>query len=495
VARGDTLRGEVRSTSIPSKPPGREHVVRIDPATEQVVLAAMLADADVRRRIVRSIPPDRWQVPAHKAAVAALAELERRQVAYDPAAVRRLFPDVDTAYLAELYGSRPEVPADLEHYVEGVRWDGLRADAVRGPIASLLEALVDPLTEPARAKSLARAVGEMFGAWKDVARVLPPRDVHAALSRELRERAAGRAVFPYGIPGLDVYQDEPREPYRLIPAARPGKVTIITGTSGSGKSTLACRIALGQARQRRRTIFGAWEMTANESLELLAVMSLAEEGIEVSRTRLQTGAPEEMIAAVEERAEQIGRWVRFVPNPFQKGGKAETNDRNLDIIRSLIEDTGADVFIADLWDRCLVDDDPSEIQQALWRQQKICDETRCHGILLQQQRLKDVEQRADKRPTREGIKGTSAWVDVGDTILGAYRPAQWKAVPDDLIVVDVLKQRHAPWPLSVELEWDPDRAWFGRGTSVPYDQPSGREDPGGIDGFLGDGGKKGGRGR
>jgi hypothetical protein len=325
------------------------------------------------------------------------------------------------------------------------------------------------------------------------------------MSRELDARQAGQAVYPYGIPGMDRYQDQlpsgptHEHPFRLVPAAKPGKITIITATSGGGKTTVACRIALGQARLRRRVLYGSWEPTAFESLELLAVMSLAEDGFPVSRTKLLTGtAPPEMMRAVKDRATQISPFVRFVPNPFQRSTKGDTNDANLDIIQHLIEDTGADVFIADLWERCLVDDDPSEIQRALFRQQAICESSKCHGILLQQQRLKDVESRVDKRPTREGLKGTSAWVDIADTILGTYRPALWKAVPDDLIVVDVLKQRYAPWPLSVELQWDPDRAWFGEGTSVPYDQPSGREDPGGIDGFLGGdtgGRKKGRRGR
>jgi hypothetical protein len=288
---------------------------------------------------------------------------------------------------------------------------------------------------------------------------------------------------------IEAVRPVPSVPVRCIAVDAPSHL-FLAGRSmiPTHNSTIAARIALGQARQRRRVLYGAWEMSAEETSELMAVMSLAEENVCVSRRQLQIGASEEMICAVEARAKEIDKVVRYIPNPFQHSGK-ETNGENLDIVQHLIEDSGADVFIADLWDRCLVDDSPSEIQQALWRQQAICEGTKCHGILLQQQRLKDVEVRADKRPTREGIKGTSAWVDVADTILGVYRPAQWKNVPDDMIVVDVLKQRYAPWPLSVELEWNPDLAWFGRGTSVPYDRPSEREGPDAMDSFSG-GGKK-----
>ena len=481
---------DYRKPGPPPKP--NDRVVKVQVETEQVVLAAMLVDAATRRKLLRALPLDRWQVAQHKPIVVALAELDRRSIEYDPAALKRLFPDVDVEYLAELAAARPTVPENLQHYVQGVLWDATRVDAVQGPIASILEALADPLSDPGKIRGLARAVADAFGAWREKARVIPAEQVADDLEAELRARAAGQAVYPFGIPGIDLYQDEPNTPPRLIPAAKPGKITCITGTSGSGKSTMACRIALGQARQKRRTLYGAWEMTHTESIELLAVMSLAEEGVDVSRRKLMTGtADEAMIAAAAKRGRQIAPFVRFVPNPFQRGTKGETNDGNLGIIQTLIEDMGADVFIADLWDRCLVETEPDDVRAALFRQQQICDATKCHGILLQQQRSKDIETRADKRPTREGIIGSGAWVDIADTILGCYRPAQWKAIPDDIVVVDVLKQRHAPWPLSVEVEWDPDRAFFGAGVSVAYDQPGGREGPSDFDSFTGSGGKKG----
>jgi archaellum biogenesis ATPase FlaH len=464
--------------------------------TEQVVLAAMLVDASTRRRLVRVLPPERWQVPEHRAAVVALAEIDRRKVAYDPAAVKRLFPDVDVDYLAQLTAVRPDVPVDLAHYVEGVRWDALRAEAMRGPIADLIAALVDPQSDPAKVKSLARGIGQTFDAWRDDARILDPEDVYAQMCAELDARLEGHGLYPYGLDAIDVYQDEDGLPPRLIPGMKPGKITIVTGTPGSGKSTLACRIALGQIRRKRRVLYGAWEMTGPESLELLAVMSLAEQGERVSRKALQTGkgtGVEEMMAAVKARAKQIAPFCRFVRNPFQRGQAEDkkSNDRNLDIIQHLIEEVGADVLIADLWERCLVDEEMDAVKRALFDQQKICEETKCHGVLLHQQR-KGAAGGADPRPTAAALRGTGAWWDIGDTILGCFRPGQWKAVPDDLVVVDVLKQRWAPWPLSIEVEFDPDRAWFGKGTSVPYDQPGGGGGSDEMDGFLSGGGKRGG---
>jgi archaellum biogenesis ATPase FlaH len=458
-----------------------------------VVLAAMLASSATRRKILRDLPIDRWQVPEHRAALAALSELERRGIAYDEAALKRLFPDMDASYLRELAEERPGDADDLAHYVETVRWDAARADVVRGPLAEFLAAIADPLAEPGKVRQLARSIGDGFARWKDPSRLWGAADVVRALGDELDARLEGRAVYPYGIDGLDYYQDEDGRA-RLVPGARPGTITILTGTPGSGKSSTACRIALGQARRKRRVLYGAWEMGGPETLELLAVMSLAEEGIPVSRTALQTGKGRgiaEMIERVKDRASQIARFVRFVKNPFDRQSPKASNSQNLDRVRALIEDTGADVFIADLWERCLVDERVEEVKQALEYTQELCSRTRCHGVLLQQQR-KESGQRLEPRPTAQGLRGTSAWWDIGDTILGVFRPAQWKAMPDEVVVFDVLKQRYAPYPLSVEVEWDPDRAWFGKGISVPYDQPGmGKETD--LEMFTGS--TKGGRGR
>ena len=467
--------------------------VKIDPAAETVVLAAMLVSTQQRTRILRLLPKDRWQLPQHRSAVEALEELERRKLAFDPAALQRLFPDVDVRYLQELAESRPVPHQDLAQYVELVRWDATRADVVNGPLGDLVEAIADPKGEPGKIRRLAKAVQDGFGAWRDQARVRKPDDVYEAMCRDLDARLAGHGLFPYGIPAIDVYQDEPGQPPRAIPGCKPGKITVITGTPGSGKSTLACRIALGQIRRKRRVLYGAWEMTGEESLELLAIMSLAEEGQKISRTRLQTGkgeGVEEMFALVKERARLIKPFVRFVDNPFQRGQKKEkrSNDHNLDIIEHLIVDAGADLFIADLWERCLVSDENEDVKQALFDQQKICERTKCHGLLLHQQR-KQGDARQDPRPTAAGLRGTGGWWDVGDTIFGTFRPGQWKAVPDDIMVTDFLKQRWGQWPLSVEVEFDPDRALFGRGTSVPYDQPgSSRDAPNELDAFTGSGG-------
>lgn len=229
---------------------------------------------------------------------------------------------------------------------------------------------------------------------------------------------------------------------------------------------MAVHLALGLARQGRRVLYAAWEPGEGMTIELAACISLG-----WSRSVLLDGAlSEEQLATIGRRMADIGKRVTFMDNPFfrRDGQGKPSNERNLDIIEEHVAASRADVFIADLWERCLESDRPEDEKRALFRQQAMVKDLGAHAVLLAQQR-KDVEQRADKRPTREGIKGSGAWFEVADNLFGTHRPALWKAVPDDKIEIAVLKQRWGKWPLCVEFAWDPDRGMISGGRSVAYE--------------------------
>jgi replicative DNA helicase len=180
---------------------------------------------------------------------------------------------------------------------------------------------------------------------------------------------------------------------------------------------------------------------------------------------------EQDLVDLETRMESISEWVVFMDNPFWRVVEdRSSNMHNLDVVHRYIADSGCEVAIFDLWDRCLVSEKPEEELNALKRQQAMLRETNVHGILLAQQRLKDIEARADKRPTREGIKGTSAYVDVSDTIIGVHRPGLFKDIgSDNRLEGLILKQRRGPWPIAVEFEFDPEFGSIRNGRSIRYE--------------------------
>jgi replicative DNA helicase len=454
--------------------------VSVDTTNEQVVIAAALVDPEARLQLARKLQPDHFLLEEHRVTWAVVQEMVRRKLDYDPATFQTLAAGrVETSYIASLTSIRPELPANLDFHVEGLLWDRLRAGAATGPVAAFLEALKNPREMPERVRSLARQISQAFDGSGE------RRFVHdaGALVRdqvnEVKMRMSGHACWPFGIDGFDYFEDGRR---RLLPGAAPGKITLITGVPGGGKSTFAGHIALGLARQRRKVCFGAWEMGGGMTLELLACLSLG-----WSRAKLLEGKLEaEELVQLEERMHAISQWVVFMANPFrrttgQRGRRDDRNERNLDTVQAALADTGAEVFIADLWKRCLVDASPEAEEEALYRQQAMAEELGQHHILLQQLRSKDVEQRADKRPTREGIKGSSAYFEVADAVFGVHRPGQWKSIVDDKLQVFILKQRFGRYPLGVELDWEGETGQVAGGYSIEYEQPG----EGLLDGELG----------
>lgn len=493
---------------VPERPAARPaarsapDVVRIphDPVNEQILLLAARSGDALRERLITRLKPDAFLVKEHIDWWIVFGEIVRRKLAYDPDTVRQLSNGkLDPEYLEQLARDRGDaVPVNVDHHVVMLEWDRTRVNAVRGPVALLLESLKDPTAPPERVRSLAQQLSVTFERGTTSSLLRDPTALVRSSMSELRSRRE-KACYPYGLEGLDL--EDNRERWRMIPGAAPGKVTVITGVPGSGKSALSARIAIEQAAQGRRVLFGAWEPGDEDTLQLLAAMKLG-----WSRYALSTTdgiGPEEELA-LEQTMDELAQSIRFMAVPgapiatsnVTARGERATNERALDQIHGTIVDLGADVAIFDLWKRCLRQTDPDDEEQALVRQQDICKTTKCHGILLQQQRLKDIESRPDKRPTREGIKGSGAWVEVADTILGVHRPALWKPVSDVVLEIDVLKQRWGIWPQAIEFEWDADKGRISGGTTVPYDQPSGSEGSGGaggFDDFLKE--KKGGKGK
>ena len=258
--------------------------------------------------------------------------------------------------------------------------------------------------------------------------------------------------------------------WRILPGAAPKMITLVTALSGSGKSLVTGLIANEQRKLQRKVLYGAWETDGPLTAELIATADLG-----WSKYKLSTGQlSEDELATFERRLCEIMAWVRFWKFPWERSSSAtrpKTNDEVLDRIHGYIADSGADVVIFDLWRRCLVDRRIDAEEAALERMQDMAKDCCAHFILCHQQRLKDVELRRDRRPTREGIKGTSMWVDVADTILGIHLPSLWKPVPANVLEIDVLKQRFGRWPIAVEFDYSPDSGTIANASEVDYNPP------------------------
>lgn len=437
-----------------------------DDFNEQVLLAAALADSDAARIILKRCKPQLFMGEGHDAIIEAIGIAHRRGLTPDPATIRQLGGErVRKQYVADLMRQHPSAPPNLGHHITALGWDTARAKCVEGPVSEFLAKLEDPTADPERVLAIARQIPLSLQGYGERQYMYDPDQLIRENETEMRQRMKGVACFSYGIDELDRYPDGPNAgEWRVIPGTKLKQITLVTAVSGSGKSTVLARMALHFAEQKRRTLFGAWEMQSGLSLEMLATFKLG-----WSRTKMAVGDfTEEELQQHLAVQREISAYVRFWKFPWGRdmGKRPKYNDEVIDKIHSYIADSGAEICIFDLLRRAFVDRRLDPEEAALERMQVVADETCTHHIYAQQQRLKDIEKRQKKHPTREGIKGTSVWVDVPDTIIGVHLPSLWKNIPNDTLELLLLKQRHGIWPQRIEFDWDPDTASLFNGRDV-----------------------------
>lgn len=452
-----------------------------DPQNEQVVLAAMLVDGESADRLLLVCPSDAFYDEDHKRIRSAIAKARRQKLALDPATLYRLDPEVDIRIIEQLQQGRPEVTENIDHHVDLLLWDRTRAAIARGPLTTLYEGIQDATASRDRLRAVASQLADAFAVASERSRFLRvPKDVVSRMMDDIKARAGGR-VFRYarerdagiGVGALDIDSEGKRI---ILQGPSLGTITLVSSLSGSGKSLTMCHLALAAARQKRPVLYGSWEEEAPIDLETMTTISLG-----WSRTNMLWGmssksdeddaltplTKEEQIV-FEERAHEILKRVTFFDNPWDHRdrtptGRDVTNDDHLDAIHSHIAMSGCEVAFFDLLHRCLVDDAPSDEKRFLYRFLSMVQGEKIHAIAAHQQRAKDIETRARKEPTREGIIGAGAWLDIPWTIIAPHIPSKWKAVVENIIQWFILKQRKGPWPIGVELEYEPSTGQLGKG--------------------------------
>lgn len=431
-----------------------------DAANEALILGAAIADAGSRKRLVRQLSADEFLVPRHAVLWRALRALTDKNLEFSLDAMGRLVTDAggDKAVLdyLETLAEDASVPDNLEWHTETMSWDATRARTLTGSVPEFLAAMNNPTADRGDVLTLARSVHKALegGGRRYMRR---PAEHYRAYRAELTARRAKRNVYPLG-----------REPFdqNLTEGFMPGRTSVTAGLPGAGKSTVWMAWAILLTRVGRKVLYCAWEM---EPESLLDVGCAHMTGIPLIKIVQGTLSDEEA-----HRVDQAARWITskiiFMENPFLKstGGKP-SNERNLDILEGYIAESGADVAVYDLWERMLPWRKPDDVSGALFRMQDIHKEYRIHGAILQQLTLKDVEKRADKRPTRDAIKGTGAYVEVADLIFGIHRDAQFKSVEDTTVETICLKQRKGKANWATRWAWDGATCKVTDPEEVPFD--------------------------
>ncbi len=449
------------------KPKDNGIKVEHDLANEQVIIASAIHDLTTREDLVAKIPAGYFTDKDHQKIWAAMIAIRKAGLKFDlPALHKELAGSVAIAYIAELTKSHPKAAINIRDHVNTLQWDVAKKNAIEGPLSDMLKS-IRANDDPARIRGFAKRTATAFDVKLGNKYMKNPTELAAAAAKDVRDRKkAGH--YTYGIDELDYFDDgKPR----MIPGCSPGGTTLITGVSGSAKSTIAARLVLEQARMKKKVLVGAWEMGAVPTIGLLACMSRG-----WPREKVSLGLmTEEELLEFEDTCEAIGQYVKFFDAPFSDAPVAKhTNEAALDTLYQNIADSGAVLCVMDLWERMIPDATPDRERRALFLQQAIAQETMVHCMLVCQQKSKAVEATSLKIPTRNFILGSSAWVDIADTIIGIHRPGLWRTgVDDDILEMLILKQRYGKWPLGIQFDWDGELGSISNGHEIDFPQDTG----------------------
>jgi replicative DNA helicase len=432
-----------------------------DSVNEQIIIEAAKSSPELMKRLVHQISPSQFLVPVHGPIWRALKGISDRSL--------ELTPEVANQFILKEGGDESAVEyfnslnnfcvENLEFHIETFEWDSTRSKILKTSLPKFISVLQDPKASREDVEIIANNMRRTLkgGGRRHLYR---PSETYQAYMAELETRKVA-GIYPLGQPIFDKF---------LSQGFIPGNTTVAAGLSSAGKSTVWIAFAIMLAKQGRKVLWCCWEARRQEVIDI-ANSHLT--GIPLTKIVQGDYSSEE-----KKRLSKSTRWIvsniSFMGNPFydfddNQIKTYDVNNRNIDTLEGYIAESGCDLVVYDLWERVLGSLIPDHVTRSLYRMQYLHAEFSVHGIILQQINLKEVENRKDKRPTRESIKGVGSFVEIADLIFGIHREGQFKRVPDQYIETICMKQRMGRANWAIRWDWDGPTCFIGNPKEVPYD--------------------------
>jgi len=406
--------------------------VQYDIENERAVIVAALRDPEARRAVLGAARVDDFLGGRFRAIFRALEECQRKGLEPDANAIAVHCGDEDFGgleFLESLFGcSKPE---NLDYHLSRLRRDAARVRLSKRVLPELERMLLDRTVGYEEClRSLAEAAGELR------VRSDGQENVADKWSENLDRRCAGDVRFQsVGYPELDKV---------LIDGYAKGQVSLLAARTRNGKTTLVAdtvRRLLTQRRKPRICVLPL-EIGQLRFLDKLVASATRTPTVKLRKT------PEELTLAERERFKKVVRKMvgtddRLVvlENPFFQLLPEWTNHSAMARLEALLAEGRYDVVFVDLFQRCLTDIRPGQIETSLVRVQHLAKQYDTHLCLVHQISRK-AEERKDKRPEIADLKGSGGYEEIPDLILLLHRPRAYKQFRrKDEIEIVVAKQR------------------------------------------------------
>ena len=367
-------------------------------------------------------------------------------------------------YLRQLRDSYKEPTDNFKHFIRKFKLESIKNNILSTRLEELLKLVNDPSSEAFDIRSsLNRAIEDIDDIiLKEDFDLIPMKELKDIYLEDLKRREK-REFFSTGFDSLDA---------RLTYGFIPGKLTIMAGFTGMAKSTMAINMAFRIARRGFPVIFFSME---SQNVDMVDKMISFLTQIPLVKL---TKNIEELTEDEKKRIREAIEQIQDIPLAISDRASMSLDNMRYQIKTAIQRKFNPKVIFIDLFGK-IEDVDTGEnlalrIQREVKRMRVLAQELDVHFVMLVQIGRSGYGRgrRNDRirRPTLIDIKNANAYAEEADLCLLLHRNSYY--LPDleeDILEVDIAKQRGGIANQKVYFEIFPDRATIMQTSKLPYD--------------------------
>lgn len=432
-----------------STPAGRKLVrQKFVPRNEQIVLSAMMKDPEVMIKLCAILNPRMFidSDGRHAAIFIVFCELVEKRLHFDLETFEQLATGRKYGgreYVKNLFEAFPKGQGNLDHHVEQMRVDALKAGALQGPVQELVDLCQDPTAGLPEIRSAVHVLNQEFSGHA-TDRILRGETLREKYQRRLNQRVKGSTFVSTGMPALDKH---------LTGGLSRPAISVWTGQTGMGKSTLAWNVADYAANVAGlNVVYFSFEMTAEA---LLDAMACARTDLPLSR----------VIKYAHRMDRKQVKAISSAVRDITANGKLAIRERRIRLkdLPAVLADCRPQLAIFDLWERMILRPNNESITEGLSEMEDLTKEFDFHAFILQQQRRVDQKMKvAQQRPTLSGLKNSGGYAEFADLVGGLYREKWFRPETEkDVLEIQLMKQKRGEGGSFACVEFDAEHGRIG----------------------------------
>lgn len=413
----------------------RELTIFFDQTNEQIVLASMLMNPDIRKRLAFELSVEDFFTPKLKRVFSVLQKMAEDKLEYNEdtfytTAIAMKFNDTDyggTELIRDIETKYVPNNQNIEYHVQQLKEDSVRAHILDRDMTDLQDMFATGHDIKQIASKLSKIQNELLSKVSSDL-VITSKQAVKDWYYDLKDRC-NRRFYGTGLDELDDY---------LTEGLAPKKLSTWAGFSGAGKTTLLSNLVVRLVKRAdMRILFCVLEtdrLTALDSFACQECEMLAENIIKDFKK-----------LSKERKTEIYQSVVKLLSN--QKLDFVDMPNFSIGDLRVVLSKDHYDLVIIDLFEKLKEvrrDLDQKNISQWLDVIQDMAKEYNTHIAITAQLRRQDTRniKGKAKRPLLEYLKNTGKYAEASDLVIGLYRPKVFSPnIVEDTIEIKILKQR------------------------------------------------------